>query len=106
MAVEIKVSARRGITLVDVYGGMGTLGKMATIVIRKQIHHKFDKVIDYLRSLLVGVGKAGGATSGDCRRVWDRWMATPQVTAGGCGEDGKRALSCLAFLPSGVGKLE
>ena len=69
-AVEIKVSARRGITLVDVYGGMGTLGKMATIVIRKQIHHKFDKVIDYLRSLLVGVGKvgkAGCAASSHCR---------------------------------------
>ena len=44
VASEIKANVRRGLTLVDVYGGYSTLGKVATIMLRKSIYAKFDKV--------------------------------------------------------------
>ena len=53
-AWDLQVSARRGVTLVDVYGGMGMFGKMITLVARKGIYKKYDKVIDHLKTLLVG----------------------------------------------------
>ena len=53
IACEVKVSARRGLTLVDVYGGMGMFGKMMTLVVRKNIYKKYDKVINHLKTLLV-----------------------------------------------------
>ena len=55
IACEVKVSARRGLTLVGVYGSMGTFSKMMALVIRKNIHKKFDKVIEHLKTLLVRV---------------------------------------------------
>ncbi|GAX75255.1 hypothetical protein CEUSTIGMA_g2700.t1 [Chlamydomonas eustigma] len=53
IACEIKVSARRGLTLVDVYGRMGTFGKMVTLCARGSIYSKYDKVCDHLNTLLV-----------------------------------------------------
>jgi hypothetical protein len=41
---EIKASVRRGLTLVDVYGSYSTLAKVATLVMRKNINAKYDKV--------------------------------------------------------------
>lgn len=35
---------RRGLTLVDVYGGYSTIVKVATLMMRKSIYAKFDKV--------------------------------------------------------------
>ncbi len=43
-ASEIKANVQQGLTLINVYGGMGTMAKMATILMRKSIHQKFDKV--------------------------------------------------------------
>lgn len=48
-----QVSARRGLTLVDVYGGMGMFGKVVTLIARKGVYKKFDKVINHLMTLLV-----------------------------------------------------
>ena len=59
IACEIKVSARRGLTLVGVYGGMGAFKKLLLIPMRKSIRKKFDKVIDHLNRQLVG-GWGGG----------------------------------------------
>ena len=52
VACEIKVAARRGLTLVDVYGSYGKLLKVMTMLLRKQSNAKFDQVIDRLKSLM------------------------------------------------------
>ncbi len=52
LACEVKVSARRGLTLVDVYGGMGVVTKFVTMLMRKSIYKKYDKVINHLKALL------------------------------------------------------
>ncbi len=44
VASEIKANVRRGLTLIDVYGSYSTLAKMATVMMRKNINAKFDKV--------------------------------------------------------------
>lgn len=59
IACEVKVSARRGLTLVGVYGGMGIVSKMLTMVMRKSIYKKFDKVINHLKTL-ASAGASGG----------------------------------------------
>lgn len=55
IACEIKVSARRGLTLINVYGGLGVMGKLMTVGASKGITAKYEKVTDHLRSLMVGV---------------------------------------------------
>ena len=65
IACEIKVSARRGLTLISVYGGLGVMGKLMTVGASKGITAKYEKVTDHLRSLMVGVVRSradkGGA---------------------------------------------
>ncbi|GAX75257.1 hypothetical protein CEUSTIGMA_g2702.t1 [Chlamydomonas eustigma] len=64
IACEVKVSARRGLTLVDVYGKMSGITKMATLVMRKTIYRKFDKVCDHLKTLLVSAESPPAAVPG------------------------------------------
>lgn len=52
IACEIKVSARRGVTLLDVYGGASAFGKLRSLMRKKTIHAKFDKTIDHIKSLI------------------------------------------------------
>lgn len=44
VASEIKACVRRGLTLADLYGTYSTLAKVATLVLRKSISNKFDRV--------------------------------------------------------------
>eukprot|EP00198_Chlamydomonas_reinhardtii_P004200 XP_001693536.1 predicted protein [Chlamydomonas reinhardtii] len=52
IACEIKCVARRGVTLVDVYGKYSTVVKIMTLLMRSYIYGKFDKQIDHLKSLI------------------------------------------------------
>eukprot|EP00798_Chlamydomonas_sp_ICE-L_P018693 gene18693-25214_t len=52
IACEIKVATRTALTLVEVYGSKGKLGQMASMVMRKQIHSKFDAVTERLKHFL------------------------------------------------------
>lgn len=50
-ACEIKVSARRGLTLVKMHGDYSTVTKLLTLVARGYINGKFEKVKDHLRKI-------------------------------------------------------
>ncbi|GLC35543.1 hypothetical protein PLESTB_000196300 [Pleodorina starrii] len=70
IACDIKCAAKRGITLVDVYGKYSTAVKIMTLFLRSYIHAKFDKQAELLRKLNPPLPRggaaaaAGGATAG------------------------------------------
>ena len=70
IACEVKVSARRGLTLVDVYGGMGVVSKLLTMVMRKSIYKKFDKVINHLKTLASAAMTGGGGRGEEIRATY------------------------------------
>ena len=70
IACEVKVSARRGLTLVDVYGGMGVVSKLLTMVMRKSIYKKFDKVINHLKTLASAAMTGGGGGGEEIRATY------------------------------------
>ncbi len=43
-ASEIKACVQQGLTLVNIYGKYSTMAKVATLVMRKNIYAKYDKV--------------------------------------------------------------
>ncbi|KAG2500702.1 hypothetical protein HYH03_001467 [Edaphochlamys debaryana] len=63
IACEVKCAARRGITLVDVYGKYSTLVKIMTFVMRSYIYGKFDKQINNLKGLLPASDLTRGAAA-------------------------------------------
>ncbi|GIL51335.1 hypothetical protein Vafri_7343 [Volvox africanus] len=51
IACDITCAAKRGITLVDVYGKYSTMVKVMTIFLRSYIHSKFEKQTELLKKL-------------------------------------------------------
>ncbi|GIL75439.1 hypothetical protein Vretifemale_5158 [Volvox reticuliferus] len=51
IACDITCAAKRGITLVDVYGKYSTMVKIMTIFLRSYIHSKFEKQTELLKKL-------------------------------------------------------